>query len=134
MIASKQMIRRVLLADVIAIRIAVAMGAILFGIGMLTGDIEDIAYVHMKNLMPAWAWAGALFAYAAAKFYLAAQWPESVHISFAVLVIATGLFLWSYTYFSFLADGQSAAETMMLAIIFCEVWIGAHTLAGTERV
>lgn len=134
MIPRKDMIRRVLLADVIAIRIAVAVGAILFGIGMLVGDIDDAAYSHMKTLMPAWGWAVSMFAYSAAKFYLAAQYPENVHISFCIVVIAAGLFLWSYTYFSFLVDGQSAAETMMLAIIFCEVWIGAHTLAGTTRV
>jgi hypothetical protein len=134
MIHFKQMLRRVLLADVIAIRIAVAVGAILFGIGMLVGDIDDAAYFHMKTLMPAWGWALTMFAYGAAKFYLAAQYPENVHISFCVLVVASGLFLWSYTYFSFLADGQSAAETMMLAIIFCEIWIGAHTLAGAKRV
>jgi hypothetical protein len=134
MISTKHMIRRVLLADVIAIRIAVAVGAILFGVGMLTGDIADDAYNNMKTLMPAWAWALSLFAYAAAKFYLAAQWPENVHISVAVVVALVGLFLWTFTYVSFVADGRSAAETIMLAIIGCEIWISAHTLAGTKRV
>lgn len=134
MIPIKNLVSRILLADVVAIRISVAMGAFLFGIGMLVGDVGGDAYRHMKDLMPAWAWALSLFAYGASKLYLAAQWPENVHISFAVIVIGAGLFLWSYTYFSFLADGQSAAETMMLAIILCEIWIGAHTLAGTKRV
>jgi hypothetical protein len=130
----KESIKRVLLADVVAIRIAVAVGAFLFAYGMMTGNIDDDAYLHMKELMSPWAWAVSLASYGASKLYLAAQWPENVHISFAGAVAGAGLFLWSYTYFSFLADGQSAAETMMAAIIFCEIWIAAHTLAGTNRV
>lgn len=133
MIPLKALAHRVLLADVVTLRIAVAVGAFLFGIGMVTGDVGDTAYIQMKTLMPAWGWTFCLISYGIAKLYLAAQWPEKVHFSFALLVILIGLFLWSYTYFSFLADGRSAAETMMLALIFCEIWIGAHTLAEITR-
>jgi cadmium resistance protein CadD (predicted permease) len=119
-------------SDVSALRIAIAIGAMLFGTGLLVSDmaVDSAAYVRMFYLAPAWVWACAFFTYAAGKFYIAIYWPDRIPKSLAASIITLGLFLWSYVYLSFVADGQSPAEYMMSSLIICEIWIGAHTMAG----
>jgi hypothetical protein len=123
-------------SDVSALRIALAIGAMLFGLGLLVSDMgeDNAAYVRMFYLAPAWLWATAFFTYAVGKLYIAISWPERIPKSLAAAIITLGLFLWSYVYFSFIADGQSPAEYMMTSLLVCEVWIGAHTMAGGKCV
>lgn len=123
-------------SDVAALRIAIALGAMLFGIGLLISDegSDTAAYARMFYLAPPWVWATAFFAYASGKFFVALHWPSRVHVSVAISIITLGLFLWSYVYFSFIDDGQSPAEFMMASLIISEIWIGAHTLIGGKHV
>ena len=122
-------------SDVAVLRLALALGGLLFGAGLLFSDMrpDTSAYVLMYSTAPKWVWALGFFIYAAGKIYVAIRWPAMSSRLITIPLVTLGLFLWTYVYFSFIADGQSPAEYMMLSLIICEIWIGAHTIIGGKR-
>ena len=132
MTKTRSFLSKILLAEVSSLRIAVAIGAFCFSLGLLFGDAHDAAYIWMHKAAPLWVWSVGFFLYGVGKLYIAVHWPEGLTRQLVYVVILSGLFLWIYVWLSFIQDGASSAEYMMFSLILAEIWIGAHTLESVR--
>lgn len=122
----------ILLADTTTLRVAIGIGAMCIAFGLMFTTTTTGEYRLLERFAPLWSWSIAFLVYAIGKFCLAMHWPFGKPLWMVVSTVTLGLFLWFYVYLSLISNGQSAAETMMISLILCEMWIGAQTL--TEKL
>jgi hypothetical protein len=128
-------IASIVLADVTAVRIMMAIIASLLSIGFITAHTEGGAYDTMLKFASPEAWAAIFGFYACAKFLIAFHLAKGIPKPILFLFILFGLSLWLFTFFSFTGNQvrpSGAADITVLAMCIGEVWVGAHTLADAE--
>lgn len=126
----KRRIVDVLLSDTTAVRMILAISAILFGFGMLMADHSAGAYALMMQQAPHWLWALAFFVYGGAKLL-----AHNVHRAVGYSMVLLGLYLWLYVFLSFAdnpARPMGSADVMILTLVIAEVWVGAGELSQQE--
>lgn len=125
-----------LLADVTAIRLTVAVCALLFSFGLMFANPYNGAYDRMLEVASPWMWSIAFFVYGCAKVCIVAEWPARINKIGALIIVLTGSYLWLYTMMSF-ADNPNrpmgAADVMLVYLVVAEIWVGAHTIEGASR-
>lgn len=125
----------VVLADVTAVRIMLAVVASLLSIGFITAHTEGGAYDAMLKFASQDAWATVFGFYALAKFLIAFHLAKGIPKPILFMFILFGIMLWLFTFFSFTGNQVrpfGAADLTVLAMVVGEVWVGAHTLADAE--
>jgi hypothetical protein len=125
----------VILADVTAVRIMMAIVALLLCVGFVTAHTQGGAYDTMIRFASQEAWAAVFGFYGVAKLLIAFHLHKGVPKPILFLFILFGLSLWLFTFFSFTGNQVrpfGAADLTVLAMCIGEVWVGAHTLADAE--
>ncbi len=126
----------IILADVTAVRIMMAIVAALFSVGFLVAKTEGGAYDAMLSVASPVAWAAAFAFYAVAKIVIALHLAAGIPKPVLFLFVLFGLTLWLFTFLSFTSNSvrpYGAADITVLAMVIGEVWVGAHTLADAEN-
>lgn len=122
----------IVLADVTAVRIMMAIVATLFSIGFFTAHTQGGAYDAMIAFASQEAWGMVFGFYALAKFLIVFHGASDVPKPIAFLFVTFGICIWLFAFFSFTGNQVrpfGAADVTVLAMVVGEVWVGAHTLA-----
>jgi hypothetical protein len=124
----------ILLVDITAIRISLGLAALLFAFGLLYADTTAGSYEMMLSHAHRYVWVAAFVAYAISKFSVILYNLHNRVILYSIVLL--GCYLWLFTFLSFAnspASATSAADLLILLLVFTEVWVGASTLSLEEH-
>lgn len=137
--AQRSPLVRIFIANLLALRWALAWMGVWFGIGLLFLSLPSNEYETLITSHSIWLWIGATFIYSAIRFYTCFVF-DNVARGISLLGSVVGLTLFGNVFLSFInntAHGVAPDDLMILVILAAEVWVCASTIAddrdGVDR-